>query len=777
MVEDPTQLVSDGEPPRDEFSLLFRTSADAMAITRVQDGVYLDVNPAFETLSGHSRAEVLGESALDLDWVERSDRDDMVAELRATGALGPREARFKDSDGQVRHGSYTCVIIEHGGQPAILTIMRDITALKEAQVAADDQRARWATLIDNFPGVAWSTDTEMCYTSITGGLLVGRGNSEDAFVGMRVDEPLQTEPEKEIALGNHRRALAGEKLNYDTDFSGIPFANFLAPLRDTEGNITGAVGFAVDITARRQAEISVLEREARLQMLADNMPGIIFTTDPDLIITSVEGAGLKRMGISASALAGGDAASTFAPEDPELDERMREVLQGGFLHSDASMGGRVFEMLVQPMTIDGEVRGLIGATIDVTENRDVQEATQRYADRLKSLYEMEQDILASRSVREIATRTVERLQRMVGCERVSLVEFDPALEVATLQAVATTGETDLAPGHTSTPEELFGDLSDLRAGIPRDSGDLAEATDSHHSLEMLKQMGFRSVLSIPMLTGGELLGVLNMASMSRGGIGDEESETAREAATQLAVAIQQSRLRSKVSEYARELELRLEDLKRTDAERRRLLSQLVEAQEEERRTIAADIHDDTLQKMAAVGLRLDVLRRRLEDPSLSEEAGKLAKIVNLTIDGMRHLMFDLWPGTLEQHGLAEAVRVDLVSMKETGHLEATLDDRSTTALSMELRTIAYRIVQEALANVTKHSGASKVAVFLEDIEGGLRVRVRDDGLGIPEDIQGSPPGHLGLSAMRERAALAGGWLKASPAAGGGTQIEFFIPVG
>ena len=777
MVEDPTRRFPDGEAPHDKFSLLFQASADAMAITGVQDGVYLDVNPAFEVLSGHSREEVLGRSSLDLDWVERADREAMVAELRATGASGPREARFNDATGRVRHGSYTCVVIEHAGRPAILTIVRDITALKEAQAAADDQRARWAALIHSFPGVAWSTDTQMRYTSITGGLLVDRGNPENAFVGLRVDEPLQTEAEKEIALDYHRRALAGEKLSYDTDFAGIPFANFLTPLRDPEGNITGTVGFSLDITARRQAEMATLEREARLQMLADNMPGIIFTTDRDLVITSVEGAGIKRMGIPASALTGSGLAAAFAPEDPELGERMSAVLQGGFLHSDVGMGGRMFEMFVQPMVIDDEVRGLIGASIDVTENRHIQEATQRYADRLKSLYEMEQDILASRSIREIATRTVERLQDMTGCERVSMVEFDPDLTEATLHAVVATIPSDPQPGHTTSPAGLYGDIKDLLEGRTRSHDDIVENSPPLPALQSLAEQGYRSVLTIPLVTEGELLGALNLASTRAADIGDEQADTAREAATQLAVALQQSRLRSKVSGYAAELELRLEDLRRTDAERRRLLSQLVEAQEEERRAIAADIHDDTLQKMAAVGLRLDVLRRRLEDPIQSEEARKLAEIVNLTIDRMRHLMFDLWPGTLEQHGLAEAIRVDLVSMKKADHLEVALDDRSTAVLSMEVRTIAYRIVQEALANVRKHSGASKVAVFLEDTDGGLRVRVKDDGLGIPEDVKSSPPGHLGISAMRERAALAGGWLEASPAPGGGTQVEFFIPVG
>lgn len=776
MVEDPTD--PDGVPrrPLGDLAPLFRGSADAMAITSVQDGTYLDVNQAFEKMSGRSREEVLGKSALDLDWIDASERDRMVAELRATGSSGPHEGRFKDAKGRVRHGSYSSIVIDYEGRPAILTTMRDVTPLREAQAAAQEQRARWATLVKNFPGIAWSVDTEMRYTSITGELLVSRGIAEDAFVGMRVDEPLQSAEDREAALENHRRALSGEHLNYDSEFSGIPFATYLTPLQDAEGTITGAVGFAVDITARRVAESRVLERDERLQMLADNMPGIIFTTDRELVITSVDGAGTQHMDLPPTALVGRRVTDVFGAEDPAMAERLGSVLSGETLVSDTPLGGRVFELYAQPMIVEGKTTGIIGATNDVTEDRNAQEATQRYVERLRSLYEMERDILAARGVREIASSTVERLQGMTRCEHVSVVEFDDSLEIATVRAVASTLGSGAQPGQTSTPEDLFDNLDDLRNGKRRSYDDITAAVSFNPSLEPLVDQGFRSLLSIPLITQGELLGVLNVASTSPTEMTEEQITVTEEAATQLAVAIQQSRLRDQVSTYASELEKSLADLRRTDAERRRLLSRLVEAQEEERRTIAADIHDDTLQKMAAVGLRLDVLRRRLGDPALADEAGKLAEIVNLTIDRMRHLMFNLWPGTLDQHGLAEAIRVDLIAMKEGGAIEATLDDRSTVPLSMEIRTIAYRIVQEALSNVRKHSHASKVGVFLDDVEGGIRVRVRDNGLGLPEGLKGSPPGHLGISAMGERAALAGGWLEIAPVTGGGTQIEFFLPV-
>ena len=94
----------------------------------------------------------------------------------------------------------------------------------------------------------------------------------------------------------------------------------------------------------------------------------------------------------------------------------------------------------------------------------------------------------------------------------------------------------------------------------------------------------------------------------------------------------------------------------------------------------------------------------------------------------------------------------------------------------ETRTIAYRIIQEAVANARKHSGAKGVDVLLASEDGGLQVRISDNGKGL--EASESPPGHMGLSAMRERAEMAGGWLRVDgheQQQGKGTTIEFWLP--
>ncbi|MBI4171488.1 MAG: sensor histidine kinase, partial [Actinobacteria bacterium] len=226
-----------------------------------------------------------------------------------------------------------------------------------------------------------------------------------------------------------------------------------------------------------------------------------------------------------------------------------------------------------------------------------------------------------------------------------------------------------------------------------------------------------------------------------------------------------------------ELQESLELLGRADRGRRMLLARVVKAQEEERRRIAADIHDDSLQKMAAVGLRLQTLHRQdlgTEGDRLLEQ---LEQTVELAIARLRHMMFELRPPALDRDGLAAALHQHLDEVAAEAGIEAHLENRLVIEPPRATRAIAYRIAQEALANVRKHAAAHRVDVLLESREGGLFIRIRDDGRGFSRADAGSAHGHMGLSAMRERADLADGWCRVEGAPGAGTTVEFWLPAG
>ncbi|MEX1102373.1 MAG: PAS domain-containing protein [Actinomycetota bacterium] len=220
----------------------------------------------------------------------------------------------------------------------------------------------------------------------------------------------------------------------------------------------------------------------------------------------------------------------------------------------------------------------------------------------------------------------------------------------------------------------------------------------------------------------------------------------------------------------------ISEARRAETERRTLLVQLVRAQEAERRRLGGDIHDDPIQKMTAVGMRVHALRGRIDDPDLEAILDELAGKVEASVASLRGLLFELRPPALERDGLAEALRQYL-------EMSNTIDDRIATDLvdeleeepPIEVRAIAYRIAQEALVNAGKHANATTLRVELRSRDGGFLTRIVDDGAGITPDTD-SAAGHGGLATMRERAELAGGWLRLLGAPGEGTRVECWLPL-
>jgi signal transduction histidine kinase len=218
----------------------------------------------------------------------------------------------------------------------------------------------------------------------------------------------------------------------------------------------------------------------------------------------------------------------------------------------------------------------------------------------------------------------------------------------------------------------------------------------------------------------------------------------------------------------------LRSLRQVEDARRKLVSRLVNAQEEERLRIAGDIHDDPVQKVVAASMRLQLIRKQVQDPDVRASLDKLLESIRASIFSLRHMIFELHPSVLEHEGLAPALREHMAKLESD--LEFELKDDFRTPPSGETRVLLFRIAQEALGNVRKHARAKKVEVHLGQEDGGYRVEIRDDGVGFtPPQLLSSAPGHLGLSSMRERAEMAGGWCKVHSLPDCGTTVEFWLP--
>jgi PAS domain S-box-containing protein len=211
-------------------------------------------------------------------------------------------------------------------------------------------------------------------------------------------------------------------------------------------------------------------------------------------------------------------------------------------------------------------------------------------------------------------------------------------------------------------------------------------------------------------------------------------------------------------------------------QRQLLLDHLVEAQETERSRIAADVHDDSVQALAAVELRLLLLRNAVSGPSddLLPVVDALRETVAGATDRLRHLLFDL-ESPARRTDLPTALAEVAAYVFENDRVQWRIDAEPGVELPEGAKVIAYRIAKEAISNAQKHAAPSEVVVALRADAEGIELLVRDDGHGFEPTRVDNRPGHLGLTGMRDRAAIAGGTLEIQSRHGGGTRVRLWLP--
>jgi len=227
------------------------------------------------------------------------------------------------------------------------------------------------------------------------------------------------------------------------------------------------------------------------------------------------------------------------------------------------------------------------------------------------------------------------------------------------------------------------------------------------------------------------------------------------------------------------------DLEATlQAQRQRLertLGQLVNAEEEERQHIAREVHDALAQSLAAANVQAQAAQRTLADSPerAAEEIANVQQLIRDALVEVREVIFDLRPASLERLGLREAVH-DYADHICAGHSlnVAVAGTGDTATLLPTQETVLFRVIQEALSNVCKHSGASRADVTIDVMAAVVQVEVSDNGCGFDAAaLPASPEGghHCGLAFARERIALAGGEFSLTSRPGQGTTVHIVLP--
>ena len=215
-------------------------------------------------------------------------------------------------------------------------------------------------------------------------------------------------------------------------------------------------------------------------------------------------------------------------------------------------------------------------------------------------------------------------------------------------------------------------------------------------------------------------------------------------------------------------------LERLENERRRSGERVVRAQEEERKRIARDLHDEVNQALTALLLRIEAATQ--DAPAqLRIELEETKRLADQAMGELLDLARQLRPTALDDHGLVAALSTHVREFDRRAQARASFwADPRLGELSPDAQVVVYRVAQEALVNAARHSGASRIEVSLEPSDSRVCLQVSDNGSGFAFDEEGKG---LGLSGMRERALLVGGTLEIDSSPGRGTTVKLEVPAG
>jgi signal transduction histidine kinase len=247
----------------------------------------------------------------------------------------------------------------------------------------------------------------------------------------------------------------------------------------------------------------------------------------------------------------------------------------------------------------------------------------------------------------------------------------------------------------------------------------------------------------------------------------DDQELLQAIGSQIAVAIENARL--------------YEEGQVKERMRSELFKKAINAQEEERRRIARELHDETSQSLTALLFAAEEAREMRSLKEVRHQMRGMHDLLQHTLDGVHKIIFDLRPSMLDHLGLVPSIRWLAKTRLEAKGVRVHFEEQGETRrLEPEVETAIFRVIQEAVANISRHSAARNVSIVYGTGRDHVYVWVEDDGIGFEQvDLSDAPDSlrGLGLLGMQERLELLGGDLDIESSPGNGTRLHIRMPVG
>ncbi len=734
-----TLLIRDLSRSQQHFQDLFNWTPSAVGISALEDGRFCDVNEAFTILTGYGREELIGRTTLELGlWADPTERAIVLRELQEQGSLHNREGSLRTKSGAIRSLMVSVQPIQVGSTRCLIYLGHDITERKRAEEAL--RLAKFS--IDRAADAVYWIDPQARILNVNEAASLMLGYSKDELCAMTVPD-LNPNFQADMWPGFWAETKRCGTMVFETSHRAkdgrlIPVevsVNYLA----YEGKEYHCA-FARDITERRRVEGELRKSEAQLRAILDNSPGMVFLKDTEGRYLDVNRQFERAFHLTREQVVGKTDEAIFLPEQAALFRANDlKALQAGVplefeevaMHDEGPHTSIVSKFPLYGG--DGKPYALCGITTDITWRKIAEEAlrasdvfTRAVLDSLSShICVLDKDgvILKTNDAwREFARR--------YGDDAFTFGDIGDKY----LDRCGHINDGDRSTRHTI----LKGIEAVLRGDQPSFSAE------------------YQTLL--PEVPHWFLMRVTPL----------KESHSVVISHTDISERVRMAGL----------LEQHIFLLREKREELEFLAGKLIQAQEEERKRIARDLHDDFNQRLAALVVELESIERApIASPKSVARllAAIRSQIVQLS-DDLHDLAYRLHPSLLEHVGLEIALRDHAAEFTKRTGLPVTFDVRKVPGmLSKEIATNLFRVMQESLQNVSKHAEATTVTVRLSGSSKGVGLSVRDNGKGFDIESKNARVKGLGLVSMEERARGLGGFIRIHSLPKAGTKVCAWIP--
>lgn len=539
----------------------------------------------------------------------------------------------------------------------------------------------------------------------------------------------------------------------------------------------------------RDLDLRVQERtlEARLaqkeaQAMRDDLRAIIDAMEDELVVIGVEDeriqqvnqAVLKRFD-SDTEIIGRPFSEIFTCQEPGSEDGcgcpISLILETGksvqviHTHPGTEPGqARYIDIVASPMfDASGKITRIVELMRDVTEERRLKESLIRRNQELSILNTVAMTVNKSLDLDQILGQALEEVMRLTDVDAGAVFLREDI--IGKLELIAYRGLSEQAARIASEMGMLDGSCGGVvekgqMVLVPDISGYRGRRAAS------LKREKLNSLVHVPLTAKGNVLGSMCVGTRRLKALEPNQRELLNVIGNQIAASVENARL------YA--------EVQQKEKMRGELFKKSINAQEEERRRIARELHDDTSQALTAL---IFAAEEALEMDQISDVHQRLSRMRDLaqsTLDGVHKLIFDLRPTMLDHLGLVPALRWFAESrLKPKGARVSIRETSQPCRLPAEVETALFRVVQEAITNIARHAAARNVNIVFEFEDDTAAVFVEDDGVGFnmfeptlsPDTGRG-----LGLMGMQERLELLDGDLEINSAPGVGTRLYIQVPI-